>query len=86
MGARSQGRGFDSQSGTGTFLLPFFSPLFPCTDCALNYPGVYTCLWQGPARFSGGPSSTINIPVVVYFAYGSTANFDFEVQLLRSIY
>ena len=35
-------------------------------------------VWQGPAHLSGGPSSTINISVVVYFAYDSTANFLFR--------
>ena len=43
-----------------------------------TYPGVYARLWQGPAHLSGGHSSTINIPVIAYFAYGSTANLLFR--------
>ena len=39
---------------------------------------MYVRLWQGPARLSSRPSSTINIPVVVYFAYGSTVNLRFR--------
>ena len=40
---------------------------------------------QGPACLSGGlyltKTSTINIPVVVYLAYGSRANFLFRVPI-----
>ena len=48
-------------SGTGIFFFLSFPPLlFPCfpyTDCTACLTRVYACLWQGPARLSGGPSS-----------------------------
>ena len=51
------------------------------------YPGVYAHLWQSPACLSGGPSSTIDVPVVIYtLLMAVQLTFDFEVQLLRSIY
>ena len=36
--------------------------------------------------YLAGLLTTINIPVVVYLAYGSTANFLFRGSMLRSIY
>ena len=43
------------KSGTGSFFFFLsFPPLFPYTDYAFNYPGVYVRLWQGPVRLSGG--------------------------------
>ena len=65
-----------SPSGTGKKFLPFFSSHFSFiaffTLTALRvYPGVCASLWAGK-------TCTINIPVFLYLAYGSTVNFQFR--------
>ena len=70
--------------GTGRFFLPFFSStFFPSFPYTARLPSCMHVCGQGPAHLSGGPTSTINIPVVVYLAYGSTVNFQFRGPIAK---
>ena len=65
-------------SGTGRFFLPFFSSFAFLTLTALSiYLGVCASVGRVLSVYLAGLHTTINIPVVVYLAYGSTANFLF---------
>ena len=66
---------------TGSFFLPFFS-----STSFLPFQ-VYAHLWAGSCAFIWQAflpeTSTINIPVVVNLAYGSTANFRFRGPIAK---
>ena len=71
--------------GTGSFFLPYFSStsFLPFLTLRCPFTQVYVRLWAGSCAFIWRGlhltlTSTINIPVVVYLAYGSTANFQFR--------
>ena len=76
--------------GTGSFFSSFlFLHLFPSFPYTALLPRCMRVCGHGPARLSGGPSyhrlrSTINIPLVVYLTYGSTANFRLDQYIKRT--
>ena len=79
---QGEGCGFESWDWKffSSFLFLHFFPSFPYTA---RLPNCLLVCGQGPARLSGGPTSTINISVVVYLAYGSTANFLFRGPIAK---
>ena len=73
--------------GTGKKNFPYFSSTFFPFLILRVYPGVHARLWEESCAFIWRAflpwTSTVNIPVVVYLAYGGTANFRFRGPIAK---
>ena len=78
---------FIKQLGLEVFFIPFFPPLISFLSLHCASTQLYARLWAGSCAFIWLAflpwTSTINIPVVVYLAYGSTANFRFRGPIAK---
>ena len=82
--------GFESTPVTGSFYFPSFPPLLSLFSLHCSFTQVYAVYGEGPAHLSGGPSYLRLRPQTFHWSYTwlmvVELTFDFEVQLLRSIF